>query len=514
MRDRLAIALLFLCQCKGGGTMGPDVDMDIGGQADMTIAPDLKMIPSAVISDVLPACVPVTGGDVTISGSLFLSGATVKIDGTNVLYSDLKPDIIQLKAPPRAKAGKVDLSVTNPGQAGGNVEGSPSVTSLYYCYANLKFSEVVKFTLGTNAAWAMTNTNVVDKSRLDVVATGYGPSVTTFTNKSSAPGVMAFEKTGMSTFPGYNVQAAAPFPIGGVQLPRLLIGYNYNTVSVLGYLGNGQFSSPDTETKFNDGIDATGVPTVAVADMDQDGIPDAVLRVGSSPRKLSVLRTKSLMPLTLEAVQVVDTNGDFVGDSDGYSMAISDVNGDKRPDVILASLSMTTPGVQIFINQKNNIMPLNLVPQPNLKLTSGHGSNNLSVTDLDGDGAPDIAVSNSESDVLEIFFNGGTGNFSNADAQYRLLHAGSTVNGVTASDVDGDGRLDILLAASGGVVTFLNRCHMAGGKLVRGFVQGATIATTAAPSHLISGDYDGDGKTDLVIESGRKTVLFMQNQSF
>ena len=64
------------------------------------------------------------------------------------------------------------------------------------------------------------------------------------------------------------------------------------------------------------------------------------------------------------------------------------------------------------------------------------------IADLNNDGAPDLAASNSGGHDVSVLLNDGSGTF----AAYMLYGAGNNPYGVAAGDLNGDGAVDLATA--------------------------------------------------------------------
>jgi hypothetical protein len=81
--------------------------------------------------------------------------------------------------------------------------------------------------------------------------------------------------------------------------------------------------------------------------------------------------------------------------------------------------------------------------------TGGFHSGSLAVGDFNGDGFPDIAVSNEMSNTISVFLNDGKGHFSNpiiTPVQISALNVGP----IAAGDLNEDGRTDLVLGTIAG----------------------------------------------------------------
>ena len=78
-----------------------------------------------------------------------------------------------------------------------------------------------------------------------------------------------------------------------------------------------------------------------------------------------------------------------------------------------------------------------------LLVGSGHGSEDLAVGDIDGDGLTDIVLASQ--DAVALFYQQTDGSF----ATVVTLPAGLRASGVALADLDGDKRMDIVVANAG-----------------------------------------------------------------
>ena len=118
----------------------------------------------------------------------------------------------------------------------------------------------------------------------------------------------------------------------------------------------------------------------------------------------------------------------------------------------------------------------------------------LCAADLDGDGDADLATSNSIFDAgFSILWNQGAGRFDRAETR-----PAPEMRGLFATDVDGDGLLDLLGASSDAVNILENRG--AGGFAERSLsVRGEGWALNGDRYGFAGGDIDGDRDVDLAL---------------
>jgi hypothetical protein len=120
---------------------------------------------------------------------------------------------------------------------------------------------------------------------------------------------------------------------------------------------------------------------------------------------------------------------------------------------------------------------------------------NLVPIDLDNDGDTDLATVTSISRLLVHLFNGGDGRFLDLE-RAETRH---DFRGLRGGDFDGDGRPDLLGYTGESIVLF----HNTG---THGFVERSEVGALLLSS-VVTGDLDNDGDLDLVGGGGQITVL-------
>jgi hypothetical protein len=234
--------------------------------------------------------------------------------------------------------------------------------------------------------------------------------------------------------------------------------------------------------------------SVAIADVNGDGKPDLLVAnwcaSDSSCANGSVAVLLGNGDGTFQAAVTYASGGAFA-----VSVAMADVNRDGKPDLLVANcgaISISTCGigngvVGILLGNGDGTF------QPVVSYDTG-GSYSLSVaaTDLNGDGKPDLAVSNLFSDNVGVLLGNGDGTFQSA----VTYDAGGQAIAVAIADVSGDGTPDLLVAtrASGGAVGVLLGNGNGTFKPVVPYNSGGVVPVSVAVS-----DVNGDGKPDVVV---------------
>ncbi len=143
--------------------------------------------------------------------------------------------------------------------------------------------------------------------------------------------------------------------------------------------------------------------------------------------------------------------------------------------------------------------------------SSGNFGFGLTTADLDLDGKVDIVISNPTAGTLMIFRNTSTTGVLDATsfAASVDLPASSSVQHVVASDVDGDGKLDLVSAGyDGNVISIFRNIATPGNLTAASFEARVDLATGARPFDMEAVDLDGDGRTDIVASTEGRLSLW------
>ncbi|CAF3000027.1 unnamed protein product [Rotaria sp. Silwood2] len=176
------------------------------------------------------------------------------------------------------------------------------------------------------------------------------------------------------------------------------------------------------------------------------------------------------------------------GGSNPNSVATADVNGDGKVDIIVANSGANNVGV--LMNAGNSIF----TAQVTYSTGGGSNPNSVATADVNGDGKVDIIVANNGASNVGVLMNTGNGIFT-AQVIYST-GGGSNPYSVAAADVNGDGEIDIIVANNGGntVGILLNT----GGGIFAAQVTYST-GSSSSPRPVIAADVSGDGKVDIIV---------------
>ena len=196
---------------------------------------------------------------------------------------------------------------------------------------------------------------------------------------------------------------------------------------------------------------------VAIADVNGDGHPDIVVANCGSNSQANCLSTSNSGNVAVLlnngdgtfAAAVTYPVGSPAGADGASAVAIEDVNGDGKLDLIVATGAKAGGFVGVLLGNGDGTFQAELTPES----TDGNSPLALAVADVNGDGAPDVVVANQCTDntcanssvVVLLNNNDGSGTFQTA-VPYGA--GGLFPDSIAIADVNGDGKLDLVVANS------------------------------------------------------------------
>ncbi len=275
----------------------------------------------------------------------------------------------------------------------------------------------------------------------------------------------------------------------------------YRNNSSSGSITGGSFAA---KVDFTTG---TAPANVRIADIDGDGKLD-ILVTNSGSASVSVFRnTAASGTITTGSFA---SKVDFTVGTTPFDLGVADFDGDGKPDIAVANSGSTNMSVL-----KNNGSAGFISFAAAANFTTGTTPKKIYAGDLDGDGKPDIAVTNNGTTTVSVFRNTATTNIVNSSSFAAKVDftTGTAPWGLTAADIDGDGKPELLVAnqTSGTLSVFLNTATS--GAITSGsFASKVDFTTGSSPRDFAVGDFDGDGKVDIgVANASSNTVSVFRN---
>ncbi|HEV2695324.1 MAG TPA: immunoglobulin domain-containing protein [Verrucomicrobiae bacterium] len=195
---------------------------------------------------------------------------------------------------------------------------------------------------------------------------------------------------------------------------------------------------------------------------------------------------------------------------------IADLDGDGKPDLIVVNVYNNSLSIFRNISTNGTLSAGSFAPRVDIAATSGtYSPNNVTVADVDGDGKLDIIVTEFGDNLVSVYRNTSTpGNLTSGSFATRVDFAtGVQPQGIAVCDLDGDGRPDIIAAnTTDGTISILRNTGTIGTLTTNSFAPKVDITTGAGADRVAVGDLNGDGRPDLAVANGNAgTVSVLQN---
>ncbi|MEG4470331.1 FG-GAP-like repeat-containing protein, partial [Microcoleus sp. AT9_B5] len=198
-------------------------------------------------------------------------------------------------------------------------------------------------------------------------------------------------------YSGISPRSVSIGDINGDGLPDLAVAnFSSNNASILLNTTATGAATPTFATQVP--FTNTYPQSISIGDFNGDGLPDLATANSVSNTASILLNTTA----TGAATPTFAPKVDFVTDSAPYSVSIGDINGDGKPDLATANRNSNTASILLNTTPTNATTP---TFAPKLDLATGTTALSVSIGDINGDGKPDLAVANRSSDTASILLN-------------------------------------------------------------------------------------------------------------
>jgi len=388
--------------------------------------------------------------------------------------------------------GKADLIVANYGSATLSVLHNTTVPGA----ATPSFAAQQTFPTGSGPS-SVATADVNGDGKSDLIAVDYNSNTASVLLNTTAPGAATTSFAGQQTFPtGTNPYALAVADVNGDGKPDLIVAnYNGNSISLLRNttVAGSATASFAAQQPFNTGPHPV---FVAAVDLNGDGKPDLLSPNLTGASASVLLNTTAAVGATLSfAAQQT-----FATAVHPHAVAMADVNGDGVPDLLLADYGSNTVSVLLNTTVASAVTQSFAAEQVFVTGVTGAAPSSVVAADVNGDGKPDLIVANYNSSSVAVLLNTTVaGAVTPSFAAQQSFATGTNAFFVAAADINGDGKLDLIVANYNGntVSVFFNTTTA--GAATPSFAAQQTFATGTNPVSVAAVDLNGDGKVDLAV---------------
>ena len=276
-----------------------------------------------------------------------------------------------------------------------------------------------------------------------------------------------------------------------------------NNVYVLrnmGSNGNVTYNSFADSVGFKTGTGAYGI---AMGDLDGDGNLDLIVGYGEI---VSICRNTSVKGII--SYNSFATCVDFTTSGFTYDIAMCDLNGDGKPDIVATNSGKNTLSVFRNTSIRGSITSNSLAEK--VDFSTGDQTFFIAIGDLDGDGKPDLVSANCGSNTISVLRNTSLSDSIKFAERVDFATGGSPYH-VVIGDLDGDGKYDLVVVNFTGNTVSLYRNMSVSGSI--SLAEKVDLNTNGNPFGVAIGDLNGDGYPDLAVaNAGNKTVSVFRNR--
>ena len=322
--------------------------------------------------------------------------------------------------------GKPDLLAASYGRPSASSYGNVGVFRNNSSPGSFTFADPV--TIGYHPVF-VTTSDLDGDGMLDLVnlQSSYYNEMLSLWRNSSIPGACAFSLQGSAGV--FLPKNATIVDANGDGKPDIAVGCSNGPAFLLRNMAIGDSLMIEAGNKI-DSTQSEGT-WVSSGDVDADGREDLV----TSNRSLSsvfTFRNTGLLGFVSFAPRVVLPAGI------GGPVALADIDGNDKADLVVA-------GSGEVVILRNRSTSGNVVFTKEATCAGSVGPCGIAISDLNGDGKPDVVVANDTGKCLTILPNTSTAGTPQFGPSV-FLHVGTRVSSVAIADFDGDGGPDLAVA--------------------------------------------------------------------
>jgi len=456
-----------------GASASNELSIQINPTGSVTANPVPFLNQPLVPSAVSPGS---SGTTLKVSGTGFVSGATVDFNGTALTTTFVDGEHLSavLPATDVAAAGTASVTVVNPAPGGGSSNVVYFQVGTLQTTVNFANAQNSPLQIAEPAGLAIADFNQDGRPDLAVAAnvrlyTMLGNGDGTFAGAAGSP--VSIPSPPYDDFASPYVSAVTVGDFNHSGHSGLAVAEFENEAAVI-LLGNGTGTLVTSSATF---ANAPGFPMSAIetADFNADGNLD-----------LAVIDSIS----GISQVDLGYSNGAFNAAGQipsGSGTAVGDFNGDGKLDVAVVG------GGGLVISLGNGDGTFTQTASSPIQV--GYGLSSIVAGDFNGDGKLDLAVTDEDGNAVRVLLGNGDGTFQPP----ITIAVGNGPAAMVVGDFNNDGKLDLATANNGdGTVTLLL------GKGDGTFIRASAYTVGKGPNAIVAADFNGDGKLDLAVANG------------
>lgn len=343
------------------------------------------------------------------------------------------------------------------------------------------FGPVSRYSMGTSTIlYGVSLGDINGDGYLDIVSASVGNNtagvLTGMVGGGFAPAVAYSTGTGSTPF---GVELGDVNGDGRLDIVTPNIGNG--RIAVLLGQSNGGFAGASSYTTGNPSTPSS----VALGDINGDGRLDIVADNGGNA---AVLLGQASGFAAASTYPISSSGG-------SASIALGDLNADGRLDVVTTNFNTNAVGVLFGLTSGG------FATASAYALGAGSTPASVAIGDVNGDGRRDIVTANQGNNTVGVLLSQASGGF--ATVTTYPTGAGSSPYGVALGDVNGDGRLDLVTANynTNGVGVLLGQAVGFAPAI------SYSTGTGSNPRAVALGDVNGDGRLDIITTNSGQSEM-------
>ena len=333
--------------------------------------------------------------------------------------------------------GLADVVVAN------NFFGTLSVLQNTGTPGTISFTAQPELSLASGAnAFGVAIADIDGDGKPDIVATDNANSqVSVFINSSTVGNFSFVSRSDFAT--GFGPEGVTIADMDGDGKPDIIVAnYFDGTISILhnASVPGTILFAPQVPFTPSAPIIGVGPLNITTGDLNGDGLPD-VVTTNAAPNVISVFQNTSTVGVISLGASVDLVPG---AASTLNSVAIADIDGDGKQDILFGDQGSNNLYIIQNVNTGGSITGASFAPA--VAYTVGNGPTSIAIGDINGDGKPDVVASNNIDNTVSVLLNtatSGTIDGTSLATHTEIPSGGSQLVYIAVGDLDGDGLPDV-----------------------------------------------------------------------